>query len=64
MPSWVTVTGGTRTGGGSATYTVGVNTGAARSATLVVAGHSIAISQEADATPTAPSGLRVVTSFQ
>jgi hypothetical protein len=45
---WVTIlTGATGTGGGSVTYAVQPNTGAARNGTLTVAGQSVTISQGA-----------------
>jgi hypothetical protein len=46
-PAWVTVTGGTGTGNGSVTIAVQANTGAARTATLTIAGQSFTINQAA-----------------
>ncbi|MCE5265311.1 MAG: fibronectin type III domain-containing protein [Deltaproteobacteria bacterium] len=48
--SWVTITSGASgTGNGTVRYTVAANTGAARSATMAVAGRSFTISQAAGA---------------
>ncbi len=59
--SWISLTG-SRTGSGSATYTVSANTGTAgRSATVTVAGVSVRFDQAIlKAAPTAPSNLRIV----
>jgi len=54
VPSWISVTAGTPgNGGGSVSYAVAANAGAARSATLVVAGRGFVVSQAANpcATP-------------
>ena len=61
-PSWMTVSTATRTGNGGLSYTIAPNTGPQRSATVVVAGRSITVTQAAStsAAPIAPSNLRVV----
>jgi hypothetical protein len=46
-PAWITVTGGSGTGNGSVTLAVAANTGAARTATLTIAGQSFALTQAA-----------------
>ena len=55
MPAWITVIGPLPlTGSGSLSYSVAANTGAARSATLVIAGVSYAVSQSGVVTPPGP----------
>ena len=52
VPSWVTITSGSSgTGGGTVAYTVASNSGAARSATMTIAGQAFSISQSAGTTP-------------
>jgi len=46
-PAWITVTGGSGTGNGSVTLAVAANTGAARSATLTIAGQAFVVTQAA-----------------
>ena len=46
-PSWITVTGGSGTGNGSVTVAVQANTGAARTATLTIAGQPFVVTQAA-----------------
>ena len=58
-PSWMTVSTATRTGNGGLSYTIAANTGEPRTATVVVAGRSITITQ-AGLTPPAPANLRVI----
>lgn len=48
-PAWVTVTGGSGTGNGTVTIAVQANTGAARAATLTIAGQSFTLNQAAAA---------------
>ena len=61
---WVTITGGASGSGiGGVNYTVATNTGAARTGTLTVAGHTITFSQAAGASgppPPPPTNLRIV----
>ncbi len=61
---WVTITGGASGSGiGGVNYTVAVNTGAARTGTLTVAGKTVAFSQGAGASgppPPPPTNLRIV----
>ena len=68
-PAWITVTGGSGTGNGSVTVAVAANTGAARSATLTIAGQSFTVTQAAACTysinpttfnPTAAAGSTAV----
>jgi hypothetical protein len=59
-PEWITIANGTRAGSGSVVLAIAANDGAARSATLTVAGKSVAVSQAQGALPAAPSNLRVV----
>jgi hypothetical protein len=49
-PAWITVTGGSGTGNGSVTVAVAANTGAARTATLTIAGQSYTVTQAAGPT--------------
>ena len=49
----------TRTGSGRLSYTIPANLGAARSATLTIAGRSIVVNQAAATVPT-PANLRIV----
>jgi all-beta uncharacterized protein len=58
IPTWMTVTPTSRTGTGGASFTIAANPGAARTATVVVAGRSITISQ-AGTTLSAPQGVRI-----
>ena len=45
---WITVSAGAAgTGDGSASFTVGANTGGARAGTLTIAGHTVTVSQAA-----------------
>ena len=60
MPSWITIPTGTQTGPGTLTYTVASNQGAARSASLTVAGTTVLVNQAASAAPPPPANLRVV----
>lgn len=62
MPSWITIPSGQQTGPGSLSYTIATNTGAARSATLAIAGKSVLVSQGANTIPAPPANLRVVRS--
>jgi hypothetical protein len=58
--SWITLTGSS-TGSGSASYTIGANTGtASRTANVTVAGVSVRLNQGAVTPPVAPSNLRFV----
>lgn len=59
--SWITVTG-SRTGSGTAPYTVAANAGStSRSAAMSVAGRSVTVNQGAGTTtPAAPTNLRIV----
>jgi hypothetical protein len=58
--SWISLAG-SRTGSGSATYTVGANAGtASRSATVTVAGVTVRFDQGILTAPTVPSNLRIV----
>jgi hypothetical protein len=58
--SWISLTG-SRTGSGTASYTVAANTGAtSRIATVTVAGVSVRFDQGPLTAPTAPTNLRVV----
>ncbi|MCA1652124.1 MAG: hypothetical protein LC753_18270 [Acidobacteria bacterium] len=71
-PTWITVTGGSGTGNGSVTLAVQANTGAARTATLTIAGQSFVVTQAApppacsysinptSASPTAAGGSTAV----
>lgn len=43
--SWIAVTGGARTGPGQVTYSLGANTGAARTGTLTIAGSTFTVTQ-------------------
>ena len=61
MPSWITMTTASQSGPGSLAYTVAANTGAARSATLTIAGRPVVVNQAAVAVPPAPANFRVVT---
>jgi len=57
--SWISLTG-SRTGSGSASYTVGANSGTAtRSATVTVAGVAVRFDQD-PLTPVAPTNLRII----
>jgi len=58
---WTTVTGGSGTGSGTVTYSVAVNTGAARSTGLTVAGQTVSLSQGATLVPAPPANL-IITS--
>jgi hypothetical protein len=49
----------TRTGSGTLSYTIPANLGGARSATLTIAGRSIAVNQAAAVVP-APSNFHIV----
>lgn len=61
VPSWVTLIPLSGTGSRTLTYTVAANTGAARSATVNVAGQSVTFTQGGAGTPpTAPTNLRVI----
>ena len=62
MPSWITIPSGQQTGPGSLSYTIAANTGAARSATLTIAGKSVLVSQAANTLPAPPTNLRIVRS--
>jgi regulation of enolase protein 1 (concanavalin A-like superfamily) len=53
--SWVAVTPASGSGSGTASYTLGANTGAARSATLTIAGTAYTVSQAGVAAPSAPA---------
>jgi hypothetical protein len=53
--SWVAVAPASGAGNGTVTYTVGANTGAARSATLTIGGRTFSISQAGIAAPSAPA---------
>jgi hypothetical protein len=59
VPEWITVSSSTRTGSGSLSYTIPANLGAARSATLTIAGRAINVNQAAAAVPT-PSNFRIL----
>src|SRR5206468_1583801 len=53
---WISVTAGSSgTGNGTVTLTVGRNTGAARSGTILVAGRTVAIAQAQAPTPVPPA---------
>ncbi|MDX1981936.1 MAG: BACON domain-containing carbohydrate-binding protein, partial [Bryobacteraceae bacterium] len=58
-PAWITLNQSSGTGPASVGFTIAANAGAARGATVSVAGVSIAISHSA-AAPAGPSGLRFV----
>jgi uncharacterized protein (TIGR03437 family) len=54
--AWILVSGGnTGTGGGTVTYTVGVNTGGLRTGTITVAGQTVYINQAASGGPISSS---------
>lgn len=58
--SWISLTGA-RTGSGTASYTIGANTGTAtRSATVTVAGVSVRFDQSAMTPPVPPANLRII----
>jgi hypothetical protein len=58
--SWISLTG-SRTGSGTASYTIGANTGTtSRTATVTVAGVSVRFDQAILTNPTAPSNLRII----
>jgi hypothetical protein len=58
--SWITLAG-SRTGSGSATYTIGANPGStSRSALVSVAGVVVRVNQNAGTAPKPPSNLRVI----
>jgi 3-keto-L-gulonate-6-phosphate decarboxylase len=59
IPAWMTVSTGTITGSGGLPYSVAENTGPARSATIVVAGRSIVVSQAEGTNVSAPVGFRI-----
>jgi hypothetical protein len=63
-PSWMTVLSTMRTGSGTLNYSIAANTGAARSATLTVAGQSITVNQAGGGPPAPPSNLRIVVGGQ
>jgi Viral BACON domain/Putative binding domain, N-terminal len=55
-PAWMTIANGSETGSGTVTYTVAANSGTtSRSATLLIGGRSVVISQAAATSPAAPS---------
>lgn len=56
VPSWISVTGGNGSGNGTVTFTAQANPGAARTATMTVAGQSFTINQAA-AAPACTFGL-------
>ena len=62
MPSWITIPSGQQTGPGPLSYAIAANTGAARSATLTIAGISVLVSQGANTIPAPPLNLRIVRS--
>ena len=51
VPAWISVTGGSGNGNGTVNFTAQPNTGAARTATMTVAGQSFTINQAAGAAP-------------
>jgi len=58
--SWISLTGG-RTGSGTASYTIGANTGTTtRSATVTVAGVSVRFDQSPLTAPVPPTNFRIV----
>jgi hypothetical protein len=59
IPTWMTVTPTSRTGTGGVSFTIAANPGAARSATVVVAGRSIPVTQAGTTTLSAPSNVRI-----
>jgi hypothetical protein len=59
-PSWITISSATNTGSGTIGYTVAPNTGAARSAIVLIAGKSVTFSQAEATAPVAPGNLRLV----
>ena len=60
MPSWLSIPSAARTGSGQLSYTVRTNTStSARTASLLVGGLSVAVSQAGARPPVPPSGLRV-----
>jgi BACON domain-containing protein/all-beta uncharacterized protein len=60
---WITITSGSSgTGNGTVGYTVAANsTTSTRSASLTIAGKTLAVSQDVATTPAAPTNVRVVT---
>jgi Putative binding domain, N-terminal len=56
---WITLNG-TGPGSGNVSYTVAVNTGAARTATLTIGGKSVTVTQAVSTRPNPPSNLRIV----
>jgi Putative binding domain, N-terminal/Viral BACON domain len=60
VPSWITMSTATRTGSGQLAYTISANPGIeARTATVMINGVSVTVTQSTGAPP-APSGFRVV----
>jgi hypothetical protein len=62
-PSWMTVSTATRTGNAGVNYTIAANTGTTRTATVVVAGRAITVTQAGSTTSQttleAPKNLRI-----
>ena len=61
MPAWVSMPPGVRTGPGTLSYTVAANLGAARTATLTIAGQPFVINQNATSV-LPPGNLRIIRS--
>lgn len=55
--SWITITNGAGVGSGSVTFTVASNSGPARTASIVIRGTPVAITQSAGSPLQAPTGL-------
>ena len=59
--NWITLTSGSGTGNGTASYTVAANsTPNQRNGTLTIGGQTVAVTQSGGSPPGAPKGIRFI----